>query len=231
MTDWEAFKDDVTWFPSAKARVGETVESGGSVPMPSDEFTALFPTLRDLLAAARLTPVTVKKKEYHLLAWEGASGMPIGWLCDAPSVSVPHGLFREHVLLLGVFGGIGVCFNEPEDTWLLNLNAALTLDIAKSPEWIATEWIATWGPFREGNQHLPLDMKDFYTIALEANGNETLCHRTTGDVLLFAHDHSFDHVVPLENCPDYTFYRIPSAPRFRDWVERVASQWSRHIRR
>lgn len=225
MSDWEAFKEDVTWFPapSGKARAGEPV-SATSVLRLSGEFATLFPTLRDLLARARLTPVTVKKTEYHLLAWDGASGMPIGWLCDAPPVSVPQGLFREHTALLGVFGGIGERFNEPDDTWLLNLNAALTLDIAKSPE-----WIGTWEPFQEGKHDLPLDVNDFYTIALEANGNETLCHRTTGNVLLFAHDHSFDHVVPLENCPEYTFYRIPSAPRFRDWVERVAAQWSRHI--
>lgn len=237
MSDWEAFQECVTWFPApvAKVQLGEPVASAARVLSLSDEFATLFPTLHELLVRARLTPVAVEERrrsrtsraEYHLLGWDGGDGHRMGWLCpmavEGPSV------FREHATLFSAFGGIGERFNEPEDTWLLNLHAALTIDIAKSPEWIP-KWIAESEPSGAGSYHLPLDVSDFYTVALEANGNETLCHRGTGEVILFAHDHSFDHVVPLENCPEYTFYRIPSAPRFRDWVERVATQWMSHIR-
>lgn len=66
-------------------------------------------------------------------------------------------------------------------------------------------------------------------MAHEANGNSTLCRRTDGTVLMFAHDHSFDHVTPLEGYPLYTLYRIKGAATFREWVERVAEQWLAHV--
>jgi hypothetical protein len=46
-----------------------------------------------------------------------------------------------------------------------------------------------------------------------------------GDVPLFAPDHSFNHVVPLAGCPEYTLYRINGAAGFVEWVETVAKQW------
>jgi hypothetical protein len=55
-------------------------------------------------------------------------------------------------------------------------------------------------------------------------------HRLYGDVILFAHDHAFDHVVPLGHAPEYTLYRIKGAATFREWVETIATQWSRHVR-
>jgi hypothetical protein len=72
----------------------------------------------------------------------------------------------------------------------------------------------------------PSISRPYYSIAREANGNTTLCHRLTGDVLAFAPDHSFDHIAPLEGCPEYSLYRIPSAPTFEAWVAAVALQWT-----
>jgi hypothetical protein len=48
-------------------------------------------------------------------------------------------------------------------------------------------------------------MEQFYTIASEANGNVTLCHRLSGAVVLYAHDHNFEFVETYPGCPDYTF--------------------------
>jgi len=41
---------------------------------------------------------------------------------------------------------------------------------------------------------------------------------------MFAPDHSFSHVRPLEGCPDYTLYKLIGAPTFAAWVEEVAHQ-------
>jgi hypothetical protein len=58
------------------------------------------------------------------------------------------------------------------------------------------------------------------------NGSPVSRH-SRGPRGVFAPDHSFDHVTPLEGCPDYTLYRLRGAPRFEDWVEAVADQWAR----
>jgi hypothetical protein len=72
---------------------------------------------------------------------------------------------------------------------------------------------------------IPILLTEFYSIAQEANGNTTLCHRITGEIVLFAPDHNFKHIVPLPGCPEYSLYRIPSAKAFSSWVSSVANQW------
>ena len=46
------------------------------------------------------------------------------------------------------------------------------------------------------------------------------------EVLLWAPDHAYEHIRPLEGCPEYTLYRIDRVPDFRYWVETVAGQWA-----
>ena len=72
----------------------------------------------------------------------------------------------------------------------------------------------------------PIEPGDYYSICREANGNDTLCHRTNGGVLMFAADHAFTHLEVLEGCPPYSRYTIPTAPTFSQLVERIAAQWS-----
>ncbi|MCP4036155.1 MAG: hypothetical protein GY733_04405 [bacterium] len=45
-------------------------------------------------------------------------------------------------------------------------------------------------------------------------------------MIMFAPDHAFDHLEPLEGCPEYTLYRIGGAADFVSWVETVARQWT-----
>ena len=79
--------------------------------------------------------------------------------------------------------------------------------------------------FETASIDIPIDMEQFYAIAVEANNDTTLCHRLSGAVVLFATDHAFDYVEPFPGCPDYTLYRLPGALSFRDWVNTVARQW------
>jgi len=40
-----------------------------------------------------------------------------------------------------------------------------------------------------------------------------------------------DHAPPdAGNAPEYTLYRLEGAATFREWVETIAAQWSRHVR-
>ena len=67
--------------------------------------------------------------------------------------------------------------------------------------------------------------EDYQVIAREANGNLTLCHQSSEEVLLFAHDHCFDYVTACDNCPEYTFYRIQNVHNVVDYFEMLAGQW------
>lgn len=95
--------------------------------------------------------------------------------------TIVHPLQAE---LWQILGGIGERWNEPEDTWLLNHNAALTAELAASDPTdviAATSW--AW---EEDGLKVPIEPSEYGVLAEEVNGNLTLCHRTTGEILLFA---------------------------------------------
>lgn len=112
--------------------------------------------------------------------------------------------------------------NEPE-TWMLNHNEVLTESEAGHD---GTTFIQDYAwAFADAKAEIPIDVAQYYSIAREANGNSTLSHRVTGEVVLFAPDHHFQHVHPYPGCPEFTLYRIEGAATFRDWVNTVARQW------
>ena len=135
---------------------------------------------------------------------------------------VAVGLYPAHRTLLSEFGGIAERGGEFEGQWLLNTNESLTLTEAGNDATFLRGCAHVFEPI-PGN--IPIEMTAYYSISAEANGNDTLCHRVAGDVLMFAQDHAFSHVVPLDGCTDYTLYRITGAPGFVQWVETVAKQW------
>jgi hypothetical protein len=188
----------------------------------------LFPHLRKLLAKASVTDVSVNSARYELLAWDSRDGHRLGWLCPPPSENAPYNLHDDHKKLLVSFGGIVERFNEPEDTWLLNLNDALTEREASHDAGFIQDY--RWA-FDDAGLTLPIQATEYYSIAREANGNATLCHRISGQVLMFAPDHCFEHLTELQGCPEYTLYRINGVATFRDWVNAVALQWLAHIGR
>jgi hypothetical protein len=127
-----------------------------------------------------------------------------------------------HLALLREFGGVIERNIDEPMTWLMDCNDALTANAATQTaafltdyDWMVEDRPGGW----------PIDLNAYYAICQEANGNTTLCHRVTGDVILFAPDHDFDHVEVLDGCPPYSLYRIPAAATFVDWVEEVARQW------
>jgi hypothetical protein len=180
-----------------------------------------FPTLARLLAAAHLSSVAIDEDDYVLFSWEVRDGV-LAWLSRPPEASPPATLFPAHRVLLETFGGIAERGGEFEGQWLLNTNDSLTFREASHDAGFIQDY--AWA-FESVPGGIPIDLASYYSISREANGNDTLCHRVTGELLLFAPDHSFRHLVPLAGCPEYTLYRINGAPYFVDWVEVVARQW------
>ena len=221
--DWQLFIKDISWFlkPGEVAEVGAAQPPGSWTPA-SPEFGQLFPQLEQLLREAFVTAVSVSGTSYELYRWSRREGGNCGWLSLLPSSNPPSSLYPQHHILLSSFGGIIERFNE-STWWVLNHNDALTEREAQEDAAFIGEHYR-W-PFDEAGLEIPVDLQQFYSIAREANGNTTFCHRLSGEILLFAPDHAFDHIEPYPGCPEYTLYRLPEAPHFRDWVNVIAQQW------
>ena len=185
----------------------------------SAEFTAAFPPMAQLLGKASLSSVEMDGSQYELFAWQQSDGQFSGWLCPAPA-SPSSSLFQDHRILLKSFGGIAEYVGAPPNTWIMSHYQVLTLKAAERDARVIKdyEWAFKGRP-------IPIPLDQFYAIAIEANGNTTLCHRLTGEVVLFAPDHAFDYVVPYPGCPEYTLYNVEGARDFRSWVNAVATQW------
>ena len=221
-SDWQDFITDITWFVKKDdvVTLGQTERASPQFFDPDSKFSAAFPRLTSLLHKARVTEIIVNATTHHLYAWDEAEGRALGWLCCPPPADVPDFLHPDHKLLLRHFGGITERFNEPQ-SWLLNLNSALA------------EYNIGFGGWEENfRDHCMLyglspivDMSQFLCFAFEANGNLNAYHLQTGEVIMYAHDHAFDFVIPMEGCPEYTLYRIKGCANFRSWIETVAGQW------
>ena len=223
MNDWVEFTEAVPWFLNRDAAV--EVATRRKTRTLSPLAATLFPPLAKLLAMGSVTEVSVNGRQYELVAWDSTNGHRFGWLCLRPSANAPQDLHEDHRKLLASFGGIAERFNEPEDSWLLNLHDALTEREASHDASFIEDY--KWA-FDYAGVTLPIELSEYYSIAREANGNHTLCQRVSGEVLMFAPDHSFHHLTELEGCPEYTLYRINAGATFRDWVNAVAVQWLGH---
>jgi len=217
----------VSWFLTNRKRVvaGPLVPPGGW--RPSRRIARTFPSLSKLLGEAFTSEIAVDGDDYVLFSWEGRDGVS-SWLARPPCPAPGASLFPLHRALLMEFGGIMERANESEPTWLLNTNESLTETESRRDASFLSDY--AWA-FESVPGGIPIVLTDHYSISAEANGNTTLCHRKSGEVLLFAPDHSFKDVVPMETCPPYTLYRRKNGRTFVDWVETMARQWARALSR
>jgi hypothetical protein len=219
MVPWELFKAAVPWFLGAEQVVRAAApRAPGAWRACSHELSRLFPRLESLLKRAHVTDVDVDDKPLVLFSWPAGKELA-GWLCEAPSDSPSAELCSAHQVLLRSFGGVIERCGEPP-SWLLNHNSVLTAKEASFDASFLSDYAWAFP-----NEQVPLAVKDFYSVAREANGNTTLCHRRTSEIILFAPDHSFDHVQPWHGLPDYTLYSLDGAPDFPSFVETIAEQW------
>ena len=227
-SDWNDFTADITWLISEgdKVEVSPSQMAYDGLFHPTDAFVGTFPILSQLLNLARVTEVQINGRLYYLYGWTDVFGYSLGWQCLPPDPTGDYGDFLpDHALLLTCFGGILERWHEPL-TWLLNLNSALTADGTRAG---FDGWDFYLELCEDEDLQPVVDPADYLSFAPEANGNCTMYHHITGQVLMFAHDHCFDHIEALAGCPEYTLYTIKRCPSFRTWVETVAEQWLQHL--
>lgn len=216
VNDWQQFLDDVPWF----LQPDEMAVVGTQAPWARGNVEEL-PNLSALLSEATVTPISIGAAVYELLAW-GTLGSRRGWLCLPPLPNERHRVHDAHQRLWTVCGGIVEPFGEPE-SWWNNQNEVLTASAARTPlsDVLADyAWMWEWDGLR-----LPIDPEEYYVVAVEANGNLTLAHRMSGQLLLFAPDHAFDGVTPLPGCPPYSLLTIDEIPDLATWIESCAAAW------
>lgn len=223
--DLADFLTDVSWFFRDNVKI-EVIEEKSFTC--SKEFESKFPSLTTLLKKARITQIKYEGQNYELYGWTNSTSHSFGWLCLEPKMKADKPLHTDHILLLKNFGGITERWNEPEDTWLTNLNNALTYEDAQ----IAFNGFEDL--FNETCQEEGVEVKikpdDYIAFAFEANGNVTMYHKLSSEVLMYASDHFFDFITPYENYPEYTLYNINNCNTFREWVETISVQWLKHIK-
>ncbi|MFI0465413.1 hypothetical protein ACH347_15165 [Saccharopolyspora sp. 5N102] len=156
---------------------------------------------------------------YELLAW-GSRDDRRGWLCHPPRQEGGEEVHPAHQAFWTVCGGITAWFGEP-GAWWLNQDEVLT---ASAADMQLSEVLAacTWLWDDEGLD-LPIQPDEYYVAAIEANGNLTLAHRQSGQLLLFAQDHAFTGVTPLRGCPPYSLLTIDDVPDLATWIETCAA--------
>ena len=208
---WGRFLECVPWF----VEPGQNVAVGSPGSWTRDALPGL-PRLSALLACARVTPVSVADRPYELLSW-GSSG----WLCEPPRDAGSG--FPVLQTLWSVFGGTVEQFGGPSTLWL-NQNQVLTVAAAEtSLSGVIAEYEWLWT--NDGLTVPVEEMRNYVTVAIEANGNLTAAHRETGRLVLFAPDHSFSDVTPLPGCPEYPFYTFDALPDLASWIEACAVAW------
>lgn len=216
MGDWELFLGEVSWFLDE----GETVAVGEAQPWGRGEADGL-PGLSALLGSATVTPVTVGATPYELLAW-GSADDRRGWLCRLPVDAGGLPVAEAHESFWRLCGGIVERFGEP-DTWWNNQDEVLTAEAARLR---VADALADYAWLWEGEGlKVPIDPDEYYAVAVEANGNLTLARREDGRLLLFAPDHAFDGVAPLDGCPPYSLLTIDGVPDLASWIEACAAPW------
>jgi hypothetical protein len=219
---WKSFIDDVPGFPPPNERaVAGQLKPPGSWKLP-EAVASTFPRLARLLHDAHTSSAVIGSRDYVLFSWESDAGVS-AWLSPVPSPTPRLDVVPAHRTLLVHFGGITERSGEFIDTWLLNTNESLTADEAQHDATFISHYGWAFEDFPGG---IPIDLTAYYSISREANGNTTLCHRRSAEVLLFAPDHSFDDVEVLEGCPPYSLYRRRGGRTFTEWVEAVAQQWT-----
>jgi len=225
-SDWNDFINNITWFvrKDDKVEISDFQKLDSDLFKPNEEFQIRFPLLTRLLSDARITEIKINEKLYYLFAWTNSQKQTRGWLCEpARTHSNNIEFHKDHKVLLKCFGGILEYWNEPDDTWLANLNSAFV----ENNSYVG---LKDWEPYIEemcADEGLTpyINTNDYIVFATEANGNCTAYHKITGEVIICAPDHAFNHIECLEGYPEYTLYRIIECNDFASWVENIAMQW------
>jgi hypothetical protein len=220
VSDWSQFVDCAPWF--VRPGEEEAIAVGDPQPWTRGAVEGL-PQLSALLASATVTPVSVAGQPYELFAW-GTPDDRRGWLCHPPPHPAPAEVPETLRLFWTACGGIVEQFGGPP-TWWNNQNEVLTTSATDSPV-SAVLPHCEWVPAKE-LEDLVDATRPFVTVGIEANGNLTAAHRSTGHLVLLAPDHAFDGITPLPGSPEYLLYSFDALPDLTAWIESCARAWRR----
>ncbi|WP_328332157.1 hypothetical protein OHA70_13325 [Kribbella sp. NBC_00382] len=215
MRDWDQFLEQTPWF----LQPGDEAVVGAEQPWSRAAVEGL-PQLTGLLSSATVTAVSISGTAYELLAW-GPPGDRRGWL-GYPPLDADVDVHPTHRSFWHVSGGLVERFGEPA-TWWMNQDEILTPTVAQtSVADVLADYSWLW---EDDGLTLPIQPNEYYAVAVEANGNLTLAHRRTGELLLFAPDHAFTGATPLTGCPPYSLLTFDQLPDLAAWIEDCAAGW------
>ena len=178
-----------------------------------------LPELSALLESAVLVPAVVRSEPWETLIWSIA-GEGRTWSGPPP---VGHDIGDVHPVQRAVaqsWGGATGLHGSAVSWWDGTLTQVLTAAVAEES---LAEWVEASGPRSAGAE--PIDPRDWDPVAVEANGNLTVVERSSGRILMYAADHSFDGLTELPGWPPYSLYTIDDCPDITTWIENAARAW------
>jgi len=217
--DFTAFVDDISWF----IQKNDKVEIEERTFELSNDFKNKFPKLTKLIETSRKTFLRINNVPHILFAWTNIYGEIFGWLNKIGDLeNVSDKLCIEHKILLQNIGGIQEFFNQPEDAITNNKIFMFTGSECSFG-------IGSWDEYykkscKEENVD-PIEHSNLICFVEEANGNMTFYEQKTNEIILFAPDHCFEDITPIEGQPEYTFYKYENIETFKNYVEKIAEEW------
>lgn len=223
--DFETFKEEISWFIKEFDKV-DFLDTESEFQL-SEKFQNTFPNLTKLIKLARVLNLNINNQSYKLFSWTNKNDLSCGWLNKIEkNPNTTLNLIEEHKLLLSEIGGIQESYNQPEASLCNNQNYMFI-------ESECSTGIGGWDEYyeemcKEENKD-QIEYKDFICFVQEANGDVTLYNPENKEVMLFAHDHSFEDVEFLENQPEYTLHKFKNITNFVDYVETLATEWKNEL--
>lgn len=196
---------------------------------PSEEFSSKFPNMTQLLKKALVINFIINENQrFREYIWTKNDGSTCGWLCQLEHC-IPQGrnIISEHILFSKNVGGILKYWSENKRLLPDSLidNNVFTFSLTDTFIGIGS-WEEKYISDCNNNAIKPLNINNFVTFALEANGNTTFYHKDTTEVFLFAHDgYSVFDIIEAEHQPNYTIHKFVNIKTFSDYVEVLATQW------
>ena len=193
------------------------------------EFKTTFPVTTRILSKATQTGVKINNVNYVLFSWLNIENKICGWLCDVDKEEIPNYLCNSHKIFSKNIGGIKETLNWPEDfeTFTQNQNF---LFIPKYCSQGMKDRVEFYLEVCEEEKCTPIKTNDLIAFVEEANG-DIIVYNSNEEVMLFAHDESYDTSEPIDGQPEVTFYKFNNAKNFIEFVEETSSQWERWIKK
>ena len=217
--DLTTFAEDISWF----FQENDKIEIEEKTFYLTNEFKQTFPKLTKLIDCARKTHLRINNIPHILFAWDNIDNEIFGWLNKVEDwENIPNQLIKEHKTLLQNIGGIQESFNQPENSLTNNQNFMF---IGTKCSFGIGSWDEYYKETCNEENVETINHSNLICFMEEANGNMTFYSPTSKEIILFASDHYFEGITPLDGQPEYSFYKYDKIKSFTDYVEKIANEW------